>query len=964
MEPAPSVSAIERTLKIRPGERRLVLPMTTLAFVGMAGLAIGQSGANALFFDRVGTDALPAMYLAQGATAFVFMLGLAAMLGRVDRRRAYLAIPAALALVVLAERFALLGEGTWIFPVLWLTVALAILLQNVFVWGTAGVVTDTRAAKRLFPLFAAGEILGSVAGGLVTDPLVRVIGTENLLLVWTSALAISFGLCRVVLSAAGTTARPRVRRPRRRDASPWRDLTIAFGYVRRSRLLVWMTLAAVLFSVLFFSLYLPWATAATARFPDADDLAGFFGLFWAAMTGAAFLVSVLVTNRLFGRFGIATMMLVLPLLYAGSFGILLVSAGFVTLVILRFVDGTWLQGVASPAWETLTNVVPDARRDQVRTFLNGGPAQAGTAIAGVIALVGQDVLSPQQFAAIGLATAGVAVFVTWRVRASYASALVEALREGRPEVFPDLAVAGVPFAFEPDAQTVGSLLAAVGDDRPAVRRLCVQLLAEIDDPRAAAALERALRDDDPAVRAQAVDALASGRAVTDVQTFLPLLADPDPLVAASAAAAACRGPHADDAVRTLETLAADSDPAVRSTALRRLGAAPSDVAARLAAAALDDEDPGVRAAALSTLASARPDDALDAALPRFDDPSPRVREAAIDAATRLGDRSADAVLDALDRPACRDAALRALARLDLVGREPRIRSFVAERSREAEVDDSLAAAVSQDGAAADLLRDVLVQRARASGRSALRALSLISPDGGAVRSAIESLDARDPAQVANALETLEATTDGTLAAPIVALWEPSGGPRRDLPEDWLERASADDDAFVAACAEAVRAQRVGGGSMARDGTTMPAIERVLFLRRVPLFDELASADLGAIADVAQERSFADGELLASEGELGDELLIVVSGSVRVEAGDARIARRGPGDVVGEMSLITRRPRMASLVAEGDVRAIRIGRREFESMIHDRPDIGIGVMRVLAQRLAEARPGEPSAAPSA
>jgi CRP-like cAMP-binding protein len=41
------------------------------------------------------------------------------------------------------------------------------------------------------------------------------------------------------------------------------------------------------------------------------------------------------------------------------------------------------------------------------------------------------------------------------------------------------------------------------------------------------------------------------------------------------------------------------------------------------------------------------------------------------------------------------------------------------------------------------------------------------------------------------------------------------------------------------------------------------------------------------------------------------------------------------------------------VADGDVRAIRIGRREFESMIHDRPDIGIGVMRVLAQRLAEA-----------
>jgi len=94
------MSALQRALKIRPGETRLVLSMTTLSFVGMAGLAIGQSGANALFFDRIGTDALPLMYLAQGATAFVFMMGLAALLGRVDRRRAYLAIPAGLGAVV------------------------------------------------------------------------------------------------------------------------------------------------------------------------------------------------------------------------------------------------------------------------------------------------------------------------------------------------------------------------------------------------------------------------------------------------------------------------------------------------------------------------------------------------------------------------------------------------------------------------------------------------------------------------------------------------------------------------------------------------------------------------------------------------------------------------------------------------------------------------------------------------
>ncbi|MGA9161030.1 MAG: Npt1/Npt2 family nucleotide transporter [Actinomycetota bacterium] len=954
------MNATRRLLKIHPGEMRLVAPMVALSFVGMAGLAVGQSGANALFFARIGTDALPLMYLVQGATAFAFMLALATILGRVERRRAYLAIPAGLASVVLAERLVLLTDARWIFPVLWLTVALAILLQNVFVWGTAGGVTDTRRAKRLFPLFAAGEILGSVVGGLLTDPLVHAIGTENLLLVWALALATSFVLCRVVL-AAGASPQPPRRRVRR-NASPVKDLRVAFGYVARSRLLVWMTLAAVLFSVLFFSLYLPWATAATERFPDAGELAGFLGLFWAAMTGAAFLVSVLVTNRLFGRFGIATMMLVLPLLYVGSFGILLASSGFVTLVVLRFVDGVWLQGVASPAWETLTNVIPDARRDQVRTFLGGGPAQAGTAIAGVIALVGQDVLSPRQFAGIGLATAAIAVYVTWRVRASYASALVDALREGRPEVFPDVAVAGVPFAFEPDAQALHSLLAAADDEQASVRRLAVQWLGEADDQRAIARLERALRDDDATVRALAVVALASrpGRGER-LEVLGPLMDDPDPSVAASAAVAATGGPNGSVAARRLAELVRDPDPVVRVTVIRRLADAPADVAAQLSSPALGDEDPGVRAAAVATLAVVAPSEALGPAIRLFEDPSARVREAAARAVARVGQRSVDDALAALDRPAARDAALQALSRLNVAGREADVRRFVEQRAAEAARDDELAAAVPPDGAAAALLKDALRERARAGGRSALRALSLISTDAAAVRSAIESLDANDPGQVANALETLEATTDGTLAGPILALWEPSeranGAAGDGGPNDWLQPTLEDDDAFIAACAAAVRAARGGGDGMARARTSMPVIERVLFLRRVPLFDELAPADLNAIAEVAREQSFADGELLAAEGELGDELLIVVSGTVGVETGGFEIARRGPGEVVGEMSLITRGPRIASLVADGDVRAIRIGRREFESMIHDRPDIGIGVMRVLAHRLAESRPGD-------
>ena len=950
------MSAIGRALKVHPGERSLVVPMVALTFVAMAGLVAAQSASNALFFEQVGTDALPVMYLVQGATAFVLMMSVAAVLGRVDRRRAYLAIPAGLALLALVERAVLFTDATWIYWVYWLTVAFALLLQNVFVWGVAGVVTDTRTAKRLFPIFAAGEILGSVAGGLLTAPLVSLFGTRNLALVWAGALAVALILCRVVLSAARPgTHTERVghaRRARRARSSPWRDLRTAFAYVRTSKLLVWMTAAAVLFSVLFFSLYLPWATAATERYPDAGELASFFGLFWAAMTGAAFLVSVLATNRLFAAFGIATMMLVLPVLYLGTFGILLVSSGFVILVVLRFLDGVWLQGVASPAWETLTNVVPDARRDQVRAFLNGGPAQAGTVIAGVIALVGQQILSAREFAAIGLATAALATFVVWRVRRSYASALVDALREGRPHVFPDVAVARVPFAFGHDAQALASVLRSAGDESPQVRRLAIRLLADFDDERARAALEGALGDPDAGVRALAVGALVPRLDGAERERVLrPLVDDPVAGVAAPAAAALASGPGGMAGLARLRTLARDDDPAVRATAVRNLASAPAD-AATIAAGALGDEDPGVRAAAVTSFASLDPSNALGPGLALFNDPSPHVRDAAAAAVAGIGEDAIDDVLGALDDPDARGAALQALSALDIGERAIGVRAFADHCAAEAKRSGELAFAIPEDGGATGLLRRAVLEHARTNARTALEAISLVSENGSAVRSAIDSLDAADPEQVANALETLENTVDAALVRPVLPLWEAGDGARRTHTMDWLERALHNEDATVVTCARFVERTRQEGDDMATTPDAMPVMERVLFLQNVPLFEELALADLLAIAEVAQDQTFSDGELLGVEGEIGEDLHIVASGTVRVETGGVEIARRRRGDVVGELSLITRHPRIASIVADGDVRAIRIGRREFETMIHDRPHIAIGVIRVLAQRLGE------------
>jgi CRP-like cAMP-binding protein len=139
--------------------------------------------------------------------------------------------------------------------------------------------------------------------------------------------------------------------------------------------------------------------------------------------------------------------------------------------------------------------------------------------------------------------------------------------------------------------------------------------------------------------------------------------------------------------------------------------------------------------------------------------------------------------------------------------------------------------------------------------------------------------------------------------------------------------------------------------------TLSLMERILFLKRVPLFTDLPPAELKQVAAIADEHLFVDGEVLADQNELGDEMYIIVSGLVRVVVSkegepEIEVARREAGQYVGEMAVISRKPRMARLVAEGDVRTLCIGHKQFEGILRERPETSLAVMRVLCDRLRE------------
>jgi CRP-like cAMP-binding protein len=87
------------------------------------------------------------------------------------------------------------------------------------------------------------------------------------------------------------------------------------------------------------------------------------------------------------------------------------------------------------------------------------------------------------------------------------------------------------------------------------------------------------------------------------------------------------------------------------------------------------------------------------------------------------------------------------------------------------------------------------------------------------------------------------------------------------------------------------------------------------------------------------------------------MFIIISGEVKVcsqrDGQEFEIARRKVGDYVGEMSILGREPRMASLIAIGDVRTLCIDQKSFEGLIRERPDASLAVIKELNKRLKEA-----------
>ena len=125
------------------------------------------------------------------------------------------------------------------------------------------------------------------------------------------------------------------------------------------------------------------------------------------------------------------------------------------------------------------------------------------------------------------------------------------------------------------------------------------------------------------------------------------------------------------------------------------------------------------------------------------------------------------------------------------------------------------------------------------------------------------------------------------------------------------------------------------------------------LRNVTLFQGLSQRQLEQIARLADEVEVPAGRRLATAGDVGHELYVIVEGQATVKRRDGRTGRLGPGEFFGEMSLLDGGPRSATVEAASPMKVLIVGHREFWQLLNEAPPLVAKVMRTLSQRLRDA-----------
>ena len=134
------------------------------------------------------------------------------------------------------------------------------------------------------------------------------------------------------------------------------------------------------------------------------------------------------------------------------------------------------------------------------------------------------------------------------------------------------------------------------------------------------------------------------------------------------------------------------------------------------------------------------------------------------------------------------------------------------------------------------------------------------------------------------------------------------------------------------------------------GKRKKAVNGAARLRGLAFFEGFSDADLDRVAQLADDVEVEAGELLIDQGRVGQECFVIESGQAEVFVGEEHLVTVGPGSMVGEMALIDRRPRTATVVATTSMALLAFDTKAFQKLLSEMPKAEERVHALLAARI--------------
>jgi HEAT repeat protein len=717
---------------IRPGEGRPLALGLAATFCLGASLLLLYAASRAVFLTYYPSSDLPYVYVgvALGTVAMWLLFTL------FERRLAPEALAAGtLALLTLS----LAALRLWLArdPAGWSALVLAVwfdvayILSGLAFWGLANSVFDLAQAKRLFGLMGAGEFLAVCLAGLATPLLAGYLGADNLLWLATAWMGAALA-CTVALGKAGRALRPAREKERTPAAGrPGPQFGVAFSdrYVAGVHLLWAIGIAGLFLTDLILN------AQAQAHAPQTENMAGFFGWFYALAAAVVLLLRAVAAGRIITGLGSVNALVLLPLaLVLACLGVTTTASWtspasplvFWLAVSLKLLDYVIRSSFYRPAFMVLYQPLATARRLAVQASVEGlAEPVAVLSVAGLLLALSREAVFTLD--AVNITYLLLGVLLAWLlcivgVRKGYNRVLLSALRTRR------LAGGNGPVQ---DRQSLALIARGLSSEAPGEALSAMDILARSDPDTLRPALVGLLSHPSPEVVRDAlarIEALKPADALAAVRSLLRR--PPDPGMAALALKA--YGALAEsEALEGLLVFLDDPDRTVARgamVALIRYGGIEGVLAAgsRLMAMQASAEEPD-REAAAQVLGEIGQPGYYRPLAPLLGDASPRVQAAALAAAERLGNpRLAFRVIACLGRRETASLAVRALAAMGPEALPEITQAFAAPDLDRPSRIGLVRAAARLDG---DAARDFLLGVAE-------------HPDAGLRLEALEALEAR------------------------------------------------------------------------------------------------------------------------------------------------------------------------------------------------------------------------------